>query len=95
MHTKAVLNNPTTYEAIDPADFGMERTLDVAHSLVGRNAVRDRAAKLGLALDDDALRAATADVKALADTRRLTMEDVDAILYRHEETVVHPEPESI
>jgi homocitrate synthase len=81
VHTKAVLNNPTSYEAIDPADFGMERTLDIAHRLVGWNAVRDRAAYLGLALHDDELRTATAQVKALADERKISMDDVDQILY--------------
>ncbi|MEM6527205.1 MAG: homocitrate synthase, partial [Chloroflexota bacterium] len=81
VHTKAVLANPTSYEAIDPADFGMERTLDIAHRLVGWNAVRDRAAHLGLAIQDEHLRAATQHVKAMADERRLTMEDVDAVLY--------------
>ena len=25
IHAKAILNNPSTYEIIDPADFGMER----------------------------------------------------------------------
>lgn len=81
VHTKAVLQNPTSYEAIDPADFGLSRTVDVAHRLVGWNAVRDRAAHLGLALDDDDLRAATTQVKALADTQRITNADVDNILY--------------
>ncbi|MEL6271575.1 MAG: homocitrate synthase [Chloroflexota bacterium] len=81
VHTKAVLANPTSYEAIDPADFGMERTLDIAHRLVGWNAVRDRAAHLGLAIQDEHLRAATQRVKAMADERRLTMKDVDAVLY--------------
>ncbi len=80
VHTKAVLNNPTSYEAIDPADFGMERTLDIAHRLVGWNAVRDRAAYLGLALQERDLRTATAQVKARADEGRITMNDVDAIL---------------
>ena len=80
VHTKAVLQNPTTYEAIDPADFGMERTLAVAHRLVGWNAVRDRAAHLGLALGDPELKAATAQVKAMADEGRISMEDVDDIL---------------
>ena len=80
VHTKAMLNNTTSYEAIDPADFGIERTLDVAHRLVGWNAVRDRAAHLGLALDDAALRAATARVKSAADRSRITLADVDAIL---------------
>lgn len=80
VHTKAVLQNPTSYEAIDPADFGLERTVDFAHRLVGWNAVRDRAAHLGLALDEAELRAATAQVKALADQRRISAADVDEIL---------------
>jgi homocitrate synthase len=89
VHTKAVLNNPTSYEAIDPADFGLERTVNIAHRLVGRNAVRDRAAHLGLALDDDALHRATARVKSLADTQRITPDDVDRIL--QESAVSMPE----
>jgi homocitrate synthase len=80
VHTKAVLNNPTSYEAIDPEDFGVQRTVDIAHRLVGWNAVRDRAAHLGLALHDDDLRRATAEVKAMADTRRIGVHDVDDIL---------------
>jgi homocitrate synthase len=80
VHTNAVLQNPTTYEVIDPAEFGLRRSIDLAHRLVGWNAVRDRAASLGLALSDDALRAATREIKALADERRITLEDVDAVL---------------
>ncbi len=91
VHTKAVLANPTSYEAIDPADFGMERTLGIAHRLVGWNAVRDRAAHLGLPLDESDLRAATAQVKALADERRIGMDDVDAILHRAAEHAPAPQ----
>jgi len=80
VHTKAVLQNPTTYEAINPADFGMTRIIDVAHRLVGRNAIRDRAATLGLNLPEDVLRQATSQVKAMADEQRITMTDVDKIL---------------
>ncbi len=80
VHTNAVLKNPTTYEVIDPADFGLRRSIDVAHRLVGWNAVRDRAAALGLALPEETLRAATARIKALADARRITLEDVDGVL---------------
>src|SRR5690606_23086124 len=80
VHTNAVLQNPTTYGAIDPAEFGIRRSIDVAHRLVGWNAVRDRAATLGLALSEDELRAATQQIKALADERRITLEDVDAVL---------------
>ncbi len=80
VHTNAVLQNPTSYEAINPADFGIERAIDVAHRLVGWNAIRDRAAALGLALSETDLRAATTRIKALADSRRITLHDVDAIL---------------
>ena len=80
VHTNAVLQNPTSYEAIDPADFGIARNIDVAHRLVGWNAVRDRAATLGMALDEPELRAATRRIKALADGRRITLADVDQVL---------------
>ena len=80
VHTNAVLQNPTSYEAIDPADFGIARNIDVAHRLVGWNAVRDRAATLGMALDEPELRAATRRIKALADERRITLADVDQVL---------------
>ena len=80
VHTKAVLRNPTTYEAIDPDDFGMARIIDVAHRLVGRNAIRDRAAGLGIKLAEDGLRRATSQVKAMADEQPISMQDVDHIL---------------
>ncbi|MBZ0300680.1 MAG: homocitrate synthase [Anaerolineae bacterium] len=81
VHTNAVLQNPTSYEAIDPAEFGLRRSIDLAHRLVGWNAVRDRAATLGLALTEEALRGATQRIKVLADERRITIEDVDAVLH--------------
>lgn len=80
VHTKAVLQNPTTYEAIDPQDFGMTRTIDVAHRLVGRNAIRDRAIGLGIDLPDEALRLVTAQVKSLADDQPITVADVDRMI---------------
>lgn len=80
VHTNAVLQNPTTYEAVDPADFGMTRFIDVAHRLVGRNAIRDRAAGLGIDLPDELLRSVTDQVKSMADERQITLADVDKIL---------------
>jgi homocitrate synthase len=80
VHTKAVINNPTTYEAINPDDFGVSRMIDIAHRLVGRNAIRDRAAALGLDLAHESLNAATAQIKALADQGRITLHDVDTVL---------------
>ncbi len=80
VHTNAVLQNPTSYEAINPLDFGLVRNIDLAHRLVGWNAVRDRAAGLGLNLSEAALRDATREIKAMADQQRITMDDVDALL---------------
>ncbi len=80
VHTKAVLQNPTTYEAIDPEDFGVTRIIDVAHRLVGRNAIREHAKNLGIDLEGDALRMVTTQVKALADERQITLADVDGLL---------------
>jgi isopropylmalate/homocitrate/citramalate synthase len=35
IHAKAILNNPSTYEIIDPADFGMSRYVHFASRLTG------------------------------------------------------------
>jgi homocitrate synthase len=80
VHTNAVLQNPTTYEAINPEDFGLSRVIDITHKLVGWNAVRDRAAALGLPLSEEALRTATGQIKAMADNRRISIDEVDALL---------------
>ncbi|MCE2489918.1 MAG: homocitrate synthase [Anaerolineae bacterium] len=80
VNTNAVLQNPTSYEAINPEDFAIVGNIDIAHRLVGWNAVRDRAATLGMALDEPKLRAATLRIKALADERRISLADVDQVL---------------
>lgn len=80
VHAKAVLNNPETYEILDPQDFGLTRYVSIAHRLTGWNAVKARAEQLDLALSDDELKQATAHIKALADLKPLALDDVDAIL---------------
>jgi homocitrate synthase len=82
LHTKAVLRDPRTYEALDPAAFGREREVLVAHHLCGRHGIAHRAAALGLALDEAALAAVTREVKALADEGQVNDGDVDALLRR-------------
>ncbi len=81
IHAKAVLNDPSTYEALTPEDFGMTRYVHIAHRLTGWNAVRYRVEQLGLELDDDQIKRLTGHIKALADERALTLDDVDALLY--------------
>jgi homocitrate synthase len=80
IHTKAMLREPSTYEVLDPRDFGLERSIDVAHRLTGWNAVRHRARELSIALDEEEARVLTARIKALADERAISLADVDALL---------------
>lgn len=82
IHAKAVLADPTTYEIINPEDFGLTREVAMGHRLTGWNTVRDRAQKLGLALDDTTLKSITQTIKQQADTRPLTLAEVDSLLYQ-------------
>ncbi len=82
IHAKAVLNNPETYEILNPADFGMTRYISIAHKLTGWNAVKDRSQQLGLELSDAKLREIAEHIKEVADHKRLTLSDVDLILFR-------------
>ncbi len=80
IHAKAVLAAPETYESIDPADFGLQRSLEIGHRLTGWNAIRGRAQELGLNLSDEQIKQATQRIKALADTKPLSIDAVDALL---------------
>jgi homocitrate synthase len=80
IHAKAILNNPSTYEILDPADFGLSRYIHVAHRLTGWNAIKERAEQLQLNLSDDAVKRVTAQIKSLADQKRITLDDVDFLL---------------
>ena len=80
MHTKAVMLNPGAYEIIDPADFGLQRTIAIAHRLTGKNAIQNRARELGLHFGDTQLREITQEIKRLADSGPLSTEQLDDIL---------------
>lgn len=83
IHAKAVLNNPSTYEALKPEDFGLTRYIHVAHRLTGWNAVRNRAEQLGLDLTDSQAKMLTERIKSMADDRVLTLDDVDSLIRRN------------
>ncbi len=83
IHAKAVLNNPSTYEALDPADFGLSRYINVSSRLTGWNAIKDRARQLSIDLDDEQIKEITRRIKQLGDLRPLTLESVDAMLHAH------------
>ena len=80
IHAKAVLNNPSTYEALRPEDFGLTRYVHIAHRLTGWNAIRCRADQLGLNLADDQIKGITEQIKKMADQRNITLDDVDSLL---------------
>jgi homocitrate synthase len=82
IHAKAILNQPETYEILNPKDFGMTRYISIAHKLTGWNAIKDRAEQLGLALTDEQIKEVTAHIKALADQKKLDLNDVDELLHR-------------
>lgn len=80
MHTKAIYVNPNSYEILDPADFGLTRTMNIAHRLTGHNAVGKRAEELGLTFGKAELREITRKIKAMADAGPLSMDQLDAVL---------------
>jgi len=83
IHTKAMLNNPETYEILNPEDFGMTRYISIAHRLTGWNSVKSRAEQLSLDLTDDDIKLCTSQIKKLADIKHQTLDDVDNILREH------------
>jgi homocitrate synthase len=82
IHAKAILNNPETYEILDPHAFGMTRYISIAHRLTGWNAIKNRAEQLGLELSNAQIKRITAHIKALADEKQLSLDDVDGLLRR-------------
>jgi len=82
IHAKAILNNPETYEILDPHAFGMTRYISIAHRLTGWNAIKNRAEQIGLSLDDAQIKRVTAHIKALADEKQISLDDVDGLLRR-------------
>ncbi|KAH0169634.1 homocitrate synthase, partial [Aureobasidium melanogenum] len=80
IHAKAILANPSTYEIIDPADFGMKRYVHFASRLTGWNAIKSRVEQLGLTMTDAQVKLCTAKIKALADVRPIAIDDADSII---------------
>jgi homocitrate synthase len=80
IHAKAVIGDPHTYEVLDPAEFGRQRYVLLAHRLAGHNAIGARARHLGLHLDAEMVRQVTTMVKTMADAGSLTANDIDDML---------------
>ncbi|KAF2241015.1 homocitrate synthase [Trematosphaeria pertusa] len=91
IHAKAILNNPSTYEIISPADFGMSRYVHFASRLTGWNAIKSRADQLGLNMTDAQYKQCTAKVKAMADVKKITLDDTDDIIRRFHHNINNEE----
>lgn len=89
IHAKAILNNPSTYEIIDPADFGMTRYVHFASRLTGWNAIKSRAQQLNIEMTDAQYKDCTAKVKALADIRPIAIDDADSIIHAFHRNILH------
>ena len=76
IHQHGVLSNRETYEIMDPTEIGYEGSKIVLGKHSGRHAFGDALAKLGLALEPEALNRAFARFKELAD-RKISLTDAD------------------
>jgi homocitrate synthase len=91
IHAKAILNNPSTYEIISPADFGMSRYVHFASRLTGWNAIKSRADQLGFEMTDAQYKQCTAEIKKMADVKKITLDETDAIISRFHHNLNHEE----
>ncbi|MCJ1440585.1 MAG: Saccharopine dehydrogenase [Stictis urceolatum] len=80
IHAKAILNNPSTYEILNPADFGLTRYVHFASRLTGWNAIKSRAQQLNIEMTDAQYKECTTKIKAMADIRPLAVDDADSII---------------
>ncbi|KAL6693571.1 homocitrate synthase [Trichoderma pleuroticola] len=83
IHAKAILANPSTYEIIDPAIFGLTRYISINSRITGWNAIRARCEQLGLKMTDEEVKEVTARIKKMADIRPLAIDDTDSILHSY------------
>ncbi|ROV87894.1 hypothetical protein VMCG_10281 [Cytospora schulzeri] len=91
IHAKAILNNPSTYEILNPADFGLTRYVHFASRLTGWNAVKTRVGQLGLTMTDEQVKEVTAKIKAMADIRQIAIDDADSIIRSYHLTLQNPD----
>ncbi|KAG7823763.1 hypothetical protein KL909_002500 [Ogataea angusta] len=80
IHAKAILANPSTYEILNPEEFGLSRYIHFANRLTGWNAIKSRVEQLNLKLSDDQIKEVTTKIKLMGDVRPLNIEDVDSII---------------
>ena len=82
-----MLNNSRTYEAINPKDFDLNRSILINHKLTGIHSITDRSHQLGLNIETFQIQAITQAIKSLADRNKVTLENVDEILFSYHKNI--------
>ncbi|OBA26129.1 homocitrate synthase mitochondrial precursor [Hanseniaspora valbyensis NRRL Y-1626] len=90
IHAKAILANPSTYEILNPNDFGLTRYIHFANRLTGWNAIKSRVDQLNLHLTDAQCKEVTNKIKKLGDVRPLNIDDVDSIIKEFHQEINTP-----
>ncbi|KAL5344046.1 hypothetical protein BJX70DRAFT_405225 [Aspergillus crustosus] len=80
LYAKAILNDPSTYEIVNPADFGLTSYVHFTSRLTGWNAIRSRAQQMNIDMTDQQCKECTAKIRALSDIRPLAIDDADSII---------------
>lgn len=86
VHTKAVMNNPSAYEIINPQDFDVSRRVQLVHRLSGWNVIAARARELELDIPVAKLKALSTTLKTLSESRQLSVGELDTLLI----SLAHP-----
>ncbi len=76
IHTNAIIRNPKSYEIFDIEEFGLSRTLEVGHRLLGKNVIEMLGREMGLNHSREEYLQITKELKALTDKRRYSVEEV-------------------
>ncbi|KAL4880644.1 hypothetical protein BJY04DRAFT_228275 [Aspergillus karnatakaensis] len=80
LYKKAILNEPSTYEIVNPEDFGMGAYVHFTSRVAGWNAIRSRAEQMNIEMTDEQCKECTEKIKALAEIRPLAIDDADSII---------------
>jgi 2-isopropylmalate synthase len=78
LHTKAVLENPETYEAIPPEIVHKQREI-IIDKYTGKAAVKDRLGQMGVEPEEDQLKEIVSRVKSSAADGKTRFTDIDLL----------------
>jgi homocitrate synthase len=76
IHTNAIIKNPKSYEIFDLEEFGVNRTLEVGHRLLGKNVIEMLGKEIGLNYTREEYLVITKELKTLTDKRRYSVDEV-------------------